>query len=111
MLIGFFHALKAGGLPVSVKEYLTLCEALKKGVIHGNIDEFYYLSRTCMVKDESHFDRFDRAFANYFKGVAALDAVFPADIPEANMGSSKHGVRSFIIISIAPASSRVWGGP
>ena len=82
MLIGFFHALKAGGLPVSVKEYLTLCEAMKKGVIHGNIDEFYYLSRTCMVKDESHFDRFDRAFANYFKGVAALDAVLPADIPE-----------------------------
>ena len=82
MLIGFFHALKAGGLPVSVKEYLTLCEAMKKGVIHGSVDDFYYLSRTCMVKDEAHFDRFDRAFAAYFKGVAALDAVLPVDIPE-----------------------------
>ena len=82
MLIGFFHALKAGGLPVSVKEYLTLCEAMKKGVIHGSVDDFYYLSRTCMVKDEAHFDRFDRAFAAYFKGVSALDAVLPVDIPE-----------------------------
>ncbi len=82
MLIDFFLALKQGGLPVSVTEYLSLCEAMDKGVIHGSVDDFYYLSRTCLVKDESNFDRFDRAFAAYFKGVEALDAVLPADIPE-----------------------------
>lgn len=82
MLIEFFLALKNGGLPVSVKEYLTLCEALDKNVIHGSVDDFYFLSRTTLVKDEAHFDRFDRAFAAYFQGVQALDAVLPADIPE-----------------------------
>jgi len=82
MLIGFFLALKQGGLPVSVKEYLTLCEAMEKGVIHASVDDFYHLSRACLVKDESLFDRFDRAFAAYFKGVEALDAVLPKNIPE-----------------------------
>ncbi len=82
MLIDFFLALKKGGLPVSVTEYLSLCEAMHKGVIYGSVDDFYYLSRICLVKDESHFDRFDRAFAAYFKGVQSLDAVLPADIPE-----------------------------
>ncbi len=82
MLIGFFLALKQGGLPVSVKEYLTLCEAMEKGVIHASVDDFYHLSRACLVKDESLFDRFDRAFAAYFKGVEALDAVLPRNIPE-----------------------------
>jgi hypothetical protein len=82
VLIDFFLSLKKGGLPVSVKEYLTLCEALDKGVIHGNVDDFYYLSRAALVKDEAHFDRFDRAFAQYFKGVEALDAILPAGIPE-----------------------------
>ena len=82
MLIPFFLALKQGGLPVSVKEYLTLVEALDKGVIHGSLDDFYYLSRATLVKDEAHFDRFDRAFSNYFKGVQALDAVLPKDIPD-----------------------------
>ena len=82
MLIDFFLSLKQNGLPVSVKEYLMLCEAMEQGVIHGSVDDFYHLSRICLVKDEANFDRFDRAFAAYFKGVAALDAVLPADIPE-----------------------------
>ncbi|MEO8385158.1 MAG: VWA domain-containing protein [Betaproteobacteria bacterium] len=82
MLIDFFLSLKQSGLPVSVKEYLMLCEAMEQGVIHGSVDDFYHLSRICLVKDEANFDRFDRAFAAYFKGVEALDAVLPADIPE-----------------------------
>jgi uncharacterized protein with von Willebrand factor type A (vWA) domain len=82
MLINFFLSLKQSGLPVSVKEYLMLCEAMHKGVIHGSVDDFYHLARICLVKDEANFDRFDRAFAAYFKGVEALDAVLPADIPE-----------------------------
>ncbi len=68
MLINFFLSLKQAGLPVSVKEYLTLCEAMQRGLAYGSVDDFYYLSRTCLVKDESNYDRFDRTFAQYFKG-------------------------------------------
>ena len=90
MLIDFFLGLKKVGLPVSVKEYLTLCEAMAKGATHldnyGSIDDFYYVARACLVKDESHFDRFDRAFAAYFKGIenlnAALEKLLQQDIPE-----------------------------
>ena len=69
MLIDFFFTLRAAKLPVSVKEYLTLLEAMHKGVIGPSIDDFYYLARTALVKDEAQFDKFDRAFAAYFKGV------------------------------------------
>jgi uncharacterized protein with von Willebrand factor type A (vWA) domain len=85
VLIDFFLALKSAGLPVSVKEYLALCEAMQKGVAYGNVDDFYYLSRTCLVKDEANFDRFDRAFGQYFKGMENLDAaltkLFEQEIP------------------------------
>ena len=78
--------LRAAKLPVSVKEYLTLVEALKEGVVGPQsdgaygIEDFYYLSRTALVKDEKHFDKFDRAFAAYFKGVEML-ADFSKDVP------------------------------
>ncbi|HQZ04434.1 MAG: VWA domain-containing protein [Rhodoferax sp.] len=94
MLIDFFYTLRSAKLPVSVKEYLTLLEALKEGVVGPNttqddsdgaaagykIDDFYYLSRTTLVKDEKHYDKFDRAFSAYFKGVEML-ADFTKDIP------------------------------
>ena len=86
MLIDFFYTLRSAKLPVSVKEYLTLIEALKEGVVGPqsdgaySIDDFYYLSRTALVKDEKHYDKFDRAFAAYFKGVELL-ADFTKDIP------------------------------
>ena len=80
MLINFFYTLRAAKLPVSVKEYLTLLEALKAGVIDTSVDQFYYLARTALVKDEAHFDKFDRAFAAYFKGVEML-ADFTQDVP------------------------------
>jgi uncharacterized protein len=88
MLIDFFYTLRSAKLPVSVKEYLTLLEALKEGVVGPNnddgagykIDDFYYLSRTALVKDEKHYDKFDRAFASYFKGVEMV-ADFTKDIP------------------------------
>jgi uncharacterized protein len=94
MLIDFFYTLRSAKLPVSVKEYLTLLEALKAGVVGPNtsqddadgpaggyrIDDFYYLSRTTLVKDEKHYDKFDRAFSAYFKGVEML-ADFTRDIP------------------------------
>ncbi len=86
MLIDFFLTLKQSGLPVSVKEYLMLCEAMGQGIAHGSVDDFYFLSRAALIKDEAHYDRFDRAFGTYFKGVESLDqalaAVFQKDIPE-----------------------------
>ncbi|AKC70227.1 vWA domain-containing protein [Pandoraea oxalativorans] len=69
MLIDFFYTLRAAKLPVSVKEYLTLLEALQRQVIAPSLDEFYYLARLSLVKDEKHYDKFDQAFGAYFKGV------------------------------------------
>jgi uncharacterized protein len=76
VLIEFFFTLKDAKIPVSIKEYLVLLEALQKGVISPSLDDFYYLARTTLVKDEAHYDRFDQAFGLYFKGV---DTVFAAD--------------------------------
>ncbi|MBN9410820.1 MAG: VWA domain-containing protein [Burkholderiales bacterium] len=90
MLIDFFYALRSARLPVSAKEYLSLLEALEAGVVGPasqdpegdgwSVDDFYYLSRTALVKDEKHFDKFDRAFSAYFKGVQA-QADFTKDVP------------------------------
>ena len=71
MLSNFFFALKEHQVPVSIPEYLTLLEALKSDVIGPNIDEFYLLARAALVKDETNFDKFDRAFAAFYKGVEA----------------------------------------
>ncbi len=81
MLIDFFFTLKEFAVPVSIKEFLVLMEALKKHVAYCSVDEFYHLARTCLVKDEKHFDKYDRAFGKYFKGVLEIDGVV-ADIPE-----------------------------
>ena len=86
MLTDFFYTLRSAKLPVSVKEYLMLLEALQANVVGPGsddaykIDDFYYLSRTALVKDEKHFDKFDRAFAAYFKGVEMV-ADFTKDVP------------------------------
>ena len=80
MLINFFYTLRAAKLPVSVKEFLTLLEAVKAGVIDTSVDQFYYLARTTLVKDEANFDKFDRAFGAYFKGVEML-ADFTKEVP------------------------------
>src|SRR5580765_726457 len=82
MLIEFFLKLKQGGLPVSIREFLMLLEALKKRVIDGSVDDFYYLSRACLVKDESNYDKFDRVFGAYFKGITELPEGATALIPE-----------------------------
>ena len=71
MLIDFFFTLKDARIPVSIKEFLTLLEALQKNVIDTSLDDFYYLARLTLVKDEAHYDKFDRAFGLYFKGIAA----------------------------------------
>ena len=81
MLIDFFLHLKAAKLPVSTREFLTLLGALEARVVSMSIDDFYALSRICLIKDEAHFDRFDVAFASYFQGAAALFDV-KSKIPE-----------------------------
>jgi uncharacterized protein with von Willebrand factor type A (vWA) domain len=70
----FFHELRAAKVPVSLKEYLTLLEAMEKGAIGNSVTDFYYLSRATLVKDEKHLDRFDKVFGHVFKGLDALDA-------------------------------------
>ncbi len=82
MLVDFFYALRDGGLKVSVTEYLALLEALKAGLARYSMDEFYFLARTCLVKDESHYDRFDRIFGAYYKGIEAVFGPAGAEIPE-----------------------------
>src|SRR3954470_16173245 len=81
MLFDFFFTVRKAGVPASVKEFLTLLEALDKGVIYGSVDDFYTLSRVTLVKDEAYFDRFDLAFAQYFKGVQAIPDALVTDIP------------------------------
>ena len=81
MLFDFFFTVRKAGVPVGVKEFLTLLEALDKGVIYGSVDDFYTLARITMVKDEAYFDRFDLAFAAYFKGVQAIPDAILTEIP------------------------------
>jgi len=83
MLTEFFFKLREGGVAVTIKEFLTLLEALRRHLIDGSLDEFYYLARVCLVKDETQFDRYDRVFAAYFKGITALPDELLAQIPEA----------------------------
>ena len=73
--------LKNERIPVSFTELFALLECLKKNIIFGNVDEFYHLSRLCLVKDEKHFDKFDRAFSKYFENVEALDELSSHEIP------------------------------
>jgi len=95
MLIRFFLLLRAAGVPVSITEFLALLEALSQGTVPfagfdakgtvpscSAVDRFYFLSRTILVKDESHYDRFDRAFGAHFKGIEqAFEQLLAAGIP------------------------------
>lgn len=82
MLIPFFFALRAGGVPVSLPEFLTLLEALRARVARLSAQDFYFLARTCVVKDERHYDRFDRVFAGIFAGAERAFEEIVAQIPE-----------------------------
>jgi uncharacterized protein with von Willebrand factor type A (vWA) domain len=81
MLIDFFQHLRSAKLPVSIKEYLMLLEAMQRKVISPSIDDFYHLSKATLVKDERNFDKFDRAFGTYFKGVESI-AELSLEVPE-----------------------------
>jgi len=81
MLVKFFLLLKRAGVPVSITELLSLLEALKAGLGEVSAERFYYLARTCLVKDERHYDRFDQVFAAYFKGAQDLFATLERELP------------------------------
>lgn len=82
MLINFFFTLKKARIPVSITELLHLLDVLKARLVYADIDEFYYLSRMALVKDERHYDKFDRAFSSYFKGLDDLSSLLASLIPD-----------------------------
>ena len=82
MLLNLFNEMRAAKVPVSVRELLDLLNALKHNVVFADMDEFYFLARAILVKDERHFDKFDRAFGAYFKGLENLNQHIEALIPD-----------------------------
>ncbi|MGF1455642.1 MAG: VWA domain-containing protein [Alphaproteobacteria bacterium] len=82
MLQTFFHELRRAQIPVSLKEYLMLLEALRADLADKRVEDFYYLSRAALVKDERHLDRFDQVFGHVFQGLDYMDEILGNDIPE-----------------------------
>ena len=82
MFVTFFHELKAAGVPVTLREYLTLMEAMEANLASRRVEDFYYLSRATLVKDERNLDKFDRVFGHVFKGLELVSEGIEADIPE-----------------------------
>ena len=81
MFVTFFHELKAAGVPVTLREYLTLMEAMEKDLAGRRVEDFYYLSRAALVKDERNLDKFDRVFGHVFKGLELMSDAPSAEIP------------------------------
>ena len=82
MFINFFLTLRRHKIPVTIRELLDLVALMKTQLIYANIDDFYRASRACMVKDEQHYDKFDRAFSAYFKGLDDLSGMIKSLIPD-----------------------------
>jgi uncharacterized protein with von Willebrand factor type A (vWA) domain len=82
MFIRLFFMLRESGVPVAITELLTLHAALQANVARDSVDDFYSLARACLVKDERHYDRFDRTFANYLNGIEQVFKEFDGEIPE-----------------------------
>ncbi|MCO5231530.1 MAG: hypothetical protein M9958_10280 [Chitinophagales bacterium] len=82
MFLDFFFLLKNEGIPVSIQEYLSLLEALKKGIANYSVEDFYSLCKTILIKHEQYLDRFDVLFGHYFKGVQFISEAAQKEIPE-----------------------------
>ena len=82
MFSKFFFELRETGVPLTLLEYLTFLESMKRNIAHFDIDSFYYLSRCCLIKDERNFDKFDKVFGSIFEGVEFIGQILEADIPE-----------------------------
>ncbi|HXL69040.1 MAG TPA: VWA domain-containing protein [Xanthobacteraceae bacterium] len=81
MFVSFFQELKAAGVPVTLREYLTLLEAMEQDLASRRVEDFYYLSRAALVKDERNLDKFDRVFGKVFQGMELLEQALAAEIP------------------------------
>jgi hypothetical protein len=81
MFVTFFHELKSAGLPVTLREYLTLMEAMQADLASRRVEDFYYLSRAALVKDERNLDKFDRVFGKVFQGLDTMADAVTAEIP------------------------------
>src|ERR1700756_5864182 len=81
MFVTFFNELKSAGLPVTLREYLTLMEAMEADLAARRVEDFYYLSRAALVKDERNLDKFDRVFSHVFKGLDLIEQALNAEIP------------------------------
>src|SRR5215813_1466677 len=82
MFVSFLNELKAAGVPVTLREYLTLMQALEADLASRRVEDFYYLSRAALVKDERNLDKFDRVFGHVFKGIESVgEALGTAEIP------------------------------
>ena len=82
MFISLFNTLRSTGVPCSLRELLDLISAMEKQLVFADMEQFYFLSRAILVKDEKHYDKFDRAFDIYFKGIESLDDILQMLIPE-----------------------------
>jgi hypothetical protein len=81
MFVAFFHELKTAGVPVTLREYLTLMEAMEQDLAGRRVEDFYYLARTALVKDERNLDKFDRVFGHVFKGLESTSEALSPEIP------------------------------
>jgi uncharacterized protein len=81
MFVAFFHELKTAGVPVTLREYLTLMEAMEQDLAGRRVEDFYYLARTALVKDERNLDKFDRVFGHVFKGLELMSEALTPEIP------------------------------
>lgn len=82
MFVTFFNELKSAGIPVTLREYLTLMDALKADLAGRRVEDFYYLSRATLIKDEKNLDRFDQVFGHVFKGLDLMSETIEAEIPQ-----------------------------
>ena len=101
MLINFFLTLRKYKVPVTLRELMDLLAALKFRIVYANIDDFYLLSRTCLVKDEKNYDKFDRAFSAYFKGLEDLHGMLESLIPD-------EWLRREFEKTLTPSASTTW---
>ena len=83
MFVAFFHELKTAGVPVTLREYLTLMEAMEQDLAGRRVEDFYYLARAALVKDERNLDKFDRVFGHVFKGLELMSETLTPEIPAA----------------------------
>src|ERR1700755_3106256 len=81
MFVTFFTELKQAGVPVTLREYLTLMEAMQQDLAGRRVEDFYYLSRAALVKDERHIDKFDRVFGHVFKGLDYVKDAIDGEVP------------------------------